>query len=240
MAQLVLDSLVQLIMATGMKAICNLGVWCTSVQQLEALIIEDRVTPLLTAIVYALDNPFGSLSTTFEAAQATMKLASQNPERMRDLSCIWVPPIYRRLLSADKTERDMAERCLTKVSSVVLPPQSPLSKAVASDLEQKLLSRMMNMLDDPLKKVQAVKSWGWFISLLGSSAASARPLLNKILKVPEKMFIDPDPQVQIAIIIYRLPGEIWWMHFLRMRFQRLWLKRKWFHPSNPERKQVLS
>uniref|UniRef100_A0ACD5Y121 Uncharacterized protein n=1 Tax=Avena sativa TaxID=4498 RepID=A0ACD5Y121_AVESA len=201
LAQLVLATLVQLIMNTKMKAICNLAVWCISIQQLEASVVEDRATPLLTAIVYALDNPFGSLSTTFEAAQATMKLASQNPKGMRDLSSIWVPPIYRRLLSADKPERDMAERCLIKVSSVILPPLSPLSKEVALDLEQKLLSSMIDMLNDPSKKVQVVKSWGWFISLLGASAVSTRPLLNKILKVPEQLFTDPDPQVQITMMV---------------------------------------
>jgi hypothetical protein len=59
-----------------------------------------------------------------------MKLASQNPKGMRDLSSMWVPPIYRRLLSAEKPERDMAERCLIKVSSVILPPQSSLSKVI--------------------------------------------------------------------------------------------------------------
>ncbi|KAL5199859.1 hypothetical protein ABZP36_021062 [Zizania latifolia] len=201
MTRLVLDTLIQLIMTTQMKAICNLGVWCISVQQLEAVIVDDRATPLLTAIVHAIDNPFGSLSTTFEAVQAIMKLTSQNPERMRDLSSIWVPPIYRRLLSADKTERDMAERCLIKVSSVVLPPQSVLSKVVASDLEHTLLSRMVNMFDDPLKKIQAVKSWGWYISLLGLNAVDNKPLLNKILKVPEQMFIDPDTQVQTSIMV---------------------------------------
>ena len=52
-----------------LQAICNLAVWCISVQQLEASVVEDGVTPLLNAIVYALDNPFGSLSTTFEAVQ---------------------------------------------------------------------------------------------------------------------------------------------------------------------------
>ncbi|PNT76424.1 hypothetical protein BRADI_1g48030v3 [Brachypodium distachyon] len=201
MAQLVLTTLVQLIMTTRMKAICNLGVWCISIQQLDPLIIEDRATPLLTAIVYAIDNPFGSLSTTFEAAQATMKLASQIPKGMWDLSSIWVPTIYRRLLSADKTERDMAERCLVKVSSVVLPPHSLLCKEVASDLEQNLLSCMINMLDDHSKKIQAVKSWGWFISLLGASVVSTKSLLNKILKVPEQLFTDPDPQVQIATMV---------------------------------------
>uniref|UniRef100_M8B314 Telomere-associated protein RIF1 n=1 Tax=Aegilops tauschii TaxID=37682 RepID=M8B314_AEGTA len=197
LAQSVLATLVRLIMTTKMKAICNLAVWCISVQQLEASVVEDGVTPLLNAIVYALDNPFGSLSTTFEAVQATMKLASQYPKGMRDQSSIWVPPIYRRLLSADKPERDMSERCLIKVSSVILPPQSPLSKEVALDLEQKLLSSMLDMLNDPSKKIQAVKSWGWFISLLGASAASTRPLLNKMLKVIWKNLVDAffGPQV---------------------------------------------
>ncbi|KAM3195005.1 hypothetical protein ACQJBY_071210 [Aegilops geniculata] len=201
LAQSVLATLVRLIMTTKMKAICNLAVWCISVQQLEASVVEDGVTPLLNAIVYALDNPFGSLSTTFEAVQATMKLASQYPKGMRDQSSIWVPPIYQRLLSADKPERDMSERCLIKVSSVILPPQSPLSKEVAFDLEQKLLSFMLDMLNDPSKKIQAVKSWGWFISLLGASAVSTRPLLNKMLKVPEQLFTDPDPQVQITTMV---------------------------------------
>ncbi|KAF8733047.1 hypothetical protein HU200_015407 [Digitaria exilis] len=201
MAQAILDSLVQLIMNTRMKSVCNLGTWCISVQKLEPLIIEDRADPVVTAIVHALDNPFGSLSTTFEAAQAIMKLACQIHTKMRDLSSLWVPPIYRRLLSADKPERDMTERCLIKVSCVILPPQPCLSKAVALDLEQKLLSHMMNMLDDPSKKIQAVRSWGWIISLLGQDAVNNRPRLNKLLKVPEQMFIDLDTQVQIATMV---------------------------------------
>ncbi|CAL5044296.1 unnamed protein product [Urochloa decumbens] len=201
MAQAVLDTLGQLIMNTRMKSICNLGIWCISVQQLELLIIEDRADLMVTAIVYALDNPFGSLSTTFEAVQAITKLACQCHKRMRDLSSLWVPPLYRRLLSADKPERDMAERCLLKVSHVILPPQLLLSKAVALDLERKLLPCMMNMLDDPSKKVQAVKSWGWIISLLGPDAVNNRPLLNKLLKVPEHLFIDQNTQVQIATMV---------------------------------------
>ena len=60
--------------------------------------------------------------------KAIMKLACQSRKRMRDLSSLWVPPIYRRLLSADKPERDMAERCLIKVSCIILPPQPLLSK----------------------------------------------------------------------------------------------------------------
>ncbi|GJM85110.1 hypothetical protein PR202_ga01534 [Eleusine coracana subsp. coracana] len=137
-----------------------------------------------------------------------MKLAEQSPQRMRELSSLWVPPIYPRLLSADKPERDMAERCLIKVSSVLLPPQPLLAKIVASDLERQLLSCMMNMLDDPFKKVQAVNSWGWIISFLGSSAVSNRPLLNKLLKVPEQMFIDHDLQVQLATMVSKTISRI--------------------------------
>lgn len=55
-----------------LQSACNLGVWCFSVQHLESSIIEDRADPMLIAIVHALDNPFGSLSTTFEAAQVVL------------------------------------------------------------------------------------------------------------------------------------------------------------------------
>jgi hypothetical protein len=57
-----------------LQSVCNLGVWCVSVQQLEPLVIQDQTTPLLTAIVHALDNQFGSLSTTFEAAQVILNV----------------------------------------------------------------------------------------------------------------------------------------------------------------------
>ncbi|CAD6259282.1 unnamed protein product [Miscanthus lutarioriparius] len=215
MAQLVLDTLVQIIMNTRMKSACNLGVWCFSVQQLEPLIIEDRADPMLIAIVHALDNPFGSLSTTFDAAQEFHCTGCNRIDHVTTahlLSGVHYkiticfhnasnPPVYRRLLSADKTERDTAERCLIKVSRLILPPQPLLSKAVASDLEQKLLSCMVNMLDDPSKKVQTVRSWGWIISLLGPDAVNNRPRLNKLLKVPEQMFTDLIPQVQVATMV---------------------------------------
>lgn len=61
-----------------------------------------------------------------------MKLASSSAQDMRAMSNIWVPPIYRRLVSSDKRERDMSERCLLKVSSVICPPPVNLSK-VADD-----------------------------------------------------------------------------------------------------------
>lgn len=55
-----------------LQSVCNLGMWCISVQQLEPMIIDDRADLIVTAVVYALDNPFGSLSTTFEAAQVIL------------------------------------------------------------------------------------------------------------------------------------------------------------------------
>ena len=57
-----------------LQSVCNLGIWCISVQQLEPLIIEDIAEPVVTAIVHALDNPFGSLSTTFEGAQVILRM----------------------------------------------------------------------------------------------------------------------------------------------------------------------
>lgn len=57
-----------------------------------------------------------------------MKLASSLGEKMRNLSYIWVPPIYRRLASDNKREREMSERCLLKVKCIICPPPVSLSK----------------------------------------------------------------------------------------------------------------
>lgn len=57
-----------------------------------------------------------------------MKLASTSAENMRAMSNIWAPPVYRRLVSSDKRERDMSERCLQKVLSEICPPPVILSK----------------------------------------------------------------------------------------------------------------
>lgn len=57
-----------------------------------------------------------------------MKLATQVNEKMRETSNVWAPPIYRRLISADKREKDMSERCLLKIKSTIYPPPIALSK----------------------------------------------------------------------------------------------------------------
>ncbi|XP_038987497.1 uncharacterized protein LOC103719546 [Phoenix dactylifera] len=200
-ARVVLESLVKLIKTTRMKAVCNLGAWCISVQQLGAAFVEFSIDSLLSAVVHALDNSFGSLSTTFEAMQAVMKLATQLGGHMRDMTNIWVPPVYRRLISTDKRERNMAERCLLKTKSIICPPPLLLSKAVILDLKQKLIPSMMDGIHDHRRKVHMIQAWGWYIRLLGSDALSDRHLVNKMLKIPEQTFSDPDPQIQIASLV---------------------------------------
>ncbi|KAL4589819.1 hypothetical protein LXL04_002729 [Taraxacum kok-saghyz] len=96
-ADMVLNSLQKVILSTRIKSVCNLGVWCISVQQFSPSILDAHIDSLVRAIVHALDNPTGSLSTTFEAMQAVMKLVTQSNEKMREISNLWAPPIYRRL-----------------------------------------------------------------------------------------------------------------------------------------------
>lgn len=59
-----------------------------------------------------------------------MKLATLLSENMRGMSHVWAPPVYRRLLSSDKRERDMSERCLLNTRSTLLPPPLNLSKVL--------------------------------------------------------------------------------------------------------------
>ncbi|KAM7265279.1 hypothetical protein ACFE04_002962 [Oxalis oulophora] len=200
--ELVLASLVKLITVTKIKSLCNLGVWCISVQQLNVQVLASQFAPLLRAVVHALDNPFASLSTTFEAMQAVIKLGSQLHEEMSNFSSMWAPAIYRRLLSNDKRERDMSERCLLKISSTVFPPTLTLSQTLVEDMKQKLLLRMNDLLKQG-SKVQAMQAWGWFVRFLGSSATSkkTRRLINDMLKIPQQTFSENSPQIQISTLV---------------------------------------
>ncbi|XP_042481141.1 uncharacterized protein LOC122061756 isoform X2 [Macadamia integrifolia] len=200
-ASSVVESLVRLVTATKMKAVCNLGVWCISIQQFSTSFLNCHFHSLLLAIIHAIDNPTGSLSTTFEAIQALIKLATQVGEKMRDSANIWAPPIYRRLISTDKRERDMSERCLLKIRSVVIPPPPSLCKVLVTDIKQQLLPGMKEILPDHRMRVHMISAWGWFIRLLGCHAVMNRHLVNEMLKIPEKTFSDPDPQIQIASLV---------------------------------------
>ncbi|KAE8678785.1 Tetratricopeptide repeat-like superfamily protein [Hibiscus syriacus] len=132
--------------------------------------------------------------------QAVAKLKAQMSEMMRESSHLWAPPIYRRLLSIDKRERDMSERCLLKIKSTILPAPISLSKAIIEDVRKNLLTGMKDWLDKGMK-VQTVLAWGWFISFLGSGALKNRHLVNDMLKVLEQTFSDHNPQVQIASLV---------------------------------------
>ncbi|XP_020591957.1 uncharacterized protein LOC110032622 isoform X2 [Phalaenopsis equestris] len=196
-----LDSLARLIVTTKMKAICNLGVWCFSIQQLDGFIIECCIDTILGAVYYAIDNPFNSLSTTFEAIQAVMKLATQLPNKLRVAANQWLPPIYRRLISYDKKERDITQRCLMKIKSIILPSPPALSKALVHDLKSNLVARIMDMQHDCSMEVCIIQAWGWYVCLLGPSLLNNRQLVNQMLKIPEHTFTSADPQVQIASLV---------------------------------------
>ncbi|XP_047309165.1 telomere-associated protein RIF1-like [Impatiens glandulifera] len=199
-ASLILTSLAKVILATKIKSVCNLGMWCLSVQQLHSLHLAANFPSLLKAIIHALNNPMSSLSTTFEAMQAVVKLASQVQEEMRHASSIWAPQVYGGIISPDKRLRDMSERCLLKIKSTIYPPPLTLSKALLLDLKKKLLPGMKSLLELGLK-TQAIQAWGWYIRLLGPYVVKNRHLVNEMLKVPEKTFSDVDPRVQIASMV---------------------------------------
>ncbi|XP_057874103.2 uncharacterized protein LOC131080028 [Cryptomeria japonica] len=92
----------------------------------------------------------------------------------------------------------MAERCLQKIKSTILPPLPLLSKSVATDIKQNLLLQMEKILQSHGCKVYVLQAWGWLIRLLGDHIMNARMLLNQMLKIPEQTFADPNSQVRIA------------------------------------------
>ncbi|CAI9779690.1 unnamed protein product [Fraxinus pennsylvanica] len=199
-ANIIIESLVKVITTTKIKSICNLGVWCISIQQFNESTLANNLHSLLRAVIHALDNPIGSFSTTFEAMQAVVKLTSSLTEKMKEISNVWAPPIYRRLVSVDKRDRDMSERCLLKIRSVISPPPLILCKALVIDMKKKLLSAMKELMDQGMK-IQSLQAWGWFIRLLGPYATKNKHLVNEMLKLLEKTFSDFDSPSQISSLV---------------------------------------
>ncbi|KAL3824518.1 hypothetical protein ACJIZ3_020547 [Penstemon smallii] len=132
--------------------------------------------------------------------QAVVKLTSSLPEQMKNMSSVWTPPIYRRLVSADKRDRDMSERCLLKIMPIIDPPPATLSKALSLDMKKKLFSTMKELLDQGMK-IQSLQAWGWFIRILGPYVMKNKHVVNEMLKILEQTFSDVDSQVQIASLV---------------------------------------
>lgn len=119
---------------------------------------------------------------------------------MKETSSLWALPIYRRLISEKKNERDVSARCLFKLQSIVCPPITALAKAVICDTKKKLLPGLKELQSRGLI-VEAVQAWGWFISLIGPHTLQNRCLLNEMLSFIEQAFTDHHPQVQIAALV---------------------------------------
>ncbi|CAI9100851.1 OLC1v1038036C1 [Oldenlandia corymbosa var. corymbosa] len=198
-AAMVVNSLVEVITNTRVKSICKLAVWCISVQQFSAAMLDAHFRILLKAVVHALDNPIGSLAITFEAMQALMKLLTLWGEKMREISNLWAPPIYKRLVSVDNRDREMTEKFLPKIKVLLSPAPISLSKALLLDMKNNLISSMLELFNTGMK-IQPIKAWGWFIHLLGPNAMKSKHLSNEMLKIAEQAFADIDPQVQIAAL----------------------------------------
>lgn len=85
-----------------LQSVCNLGAWCISIQQLNNQIIASHFHSLLRAVVHALDNPMGSLSTTFEATQVqelakSFFILSQQVSSVVKLQSLYSYKIFVRL-----------------------------------------------------------------------------------------------------------------------------------------------
>lgn len=57
------------------------------------------------------------------------------------------------------------------------------------------------MIQDNAQILKAIQAWKWYIKLLGPSSIKKRNIINKMLKVPEKTFSDPNSQVLTATLV---------------------------------------
>lgn len=195
MAIEILLSLVELVRCTNSKEMCKSGMEGILGPQFELHVLSSQLPFVLEGIFQALNNATLSTSDAFEALnQFGIRLA----DRMKELTHLWAAPIYERLLSPDIVERELAVNCLQKMKLFLCPPTALLAKTVAESMQNDLLTCMERMIESESHKVPVVNAWAWFISLIGGHVLENRVLVNRMLKILERTFLDIDIDVRIA------------------------------------------
>eukprot|EP01112_Ceratiomyxa_fruticulosa_P023105 TRINITY_DN8701_c0_g1_i1.p1 TRINITY_DN8701_c0_g1~~TRINITY_DN8701_c0_g1_i1.p1 ORF type:complete len:339 (-),score=57.88 TRINITY_DN8701_c0_g1_i1:77-1093(-) len=218
----VVKAICSILQSTDDKTICNLCIWCISVQCL-GLTSSDLV-PLLQALEFTLTpsaNPptvnqdpsdsgnqgigrFSSSTIEHEALTALSRLLSQLPNDMSSPAnlLIWVPMVYRRLLSPTSKVREKAESVLRSalplISQVPVQNREALQTTLYNDLNKGMLSTpMVTLLESSEYQGKAtigVRVWGYYVYLLGTSLFNAT-FINTYLQLPEKSFLQANPAV---------------------------------------------
>eukprot|EP00250_Pteridium_aquilinum_P008834 c18246_g1_i2 orf=198-5660(-) len=199
-AATIITSICRLIVSGDKKALCRLAVWCLGAQEFRPQVVEAHLEPILHALMHAIDTPLGPKSLTHEALQALVKVARKFSS-VRMQSSVWGPAVYRRLLSADRKDREVAEQCMKDLELTLLPPQPSLSKVVAVDINEILLPKMEKMIKSKALVLPTVRAWGWFVRLLGGLAGENRSLVNQLLKIVELTFTNQDTSVRHASLV---------------------------------------
>ncbi|KAH7426932.1 hypothetical protein KP509_10G022500 [Ceratopteris richardii] len=202
-ASAILSSICQLIMSTDNSVLCSLAVRCLSIQEFNPCVIDSCLDSIFQGLLYVIDSGTyaNCKSPVYEALQGLVKVVKRHAHVMVKAS-VWAPAIYKRLLSADKKERDVAEQCLKDLESVLaLPPQRSFSEVVALDVEKVLLPKLEKMVKFKSLILPAVRAWSWFVKLLGGLAGEKRTLINRMLKIVEFTFTNQDASIRRASLI---------------------------------------
>ncbi|GBG70554.1 hypothetical protein CBR_g6680 [Chara braunii] len=118
---------------------------------------------------------------------------------MQEFSHLWCPPLYRRLLSEAKRERERAEECLEKARPQLLPPSKTLSSILAADVRSSLLMQLKSLVSkSPSQALGGVRAWSWIVLLLGSRLVDRSMLINEMLKIPEATMLSKNVSVRLG------------------------------------------
>ncbi|EFJ17162.1 hypothetical protein SELMODRAFT_421171 [Selaginella moellendorffii] len=199
LASTILLTFVKIATGSSEKLQLKLSMWCVSVQQFKASIIENHFENLINAVVCAVNNHLGSLSVIFEALQALRFVVFIAPAKARAHAHVWAPPLYTRLVSMDKAERCMVSHALDELLVYIRPCSLLFLEVCANDIRTMLLAKLMKMVAAGGQVAPAaISAWKMFITLLGSHLISNKSLANELIKVPVLAFTKNEVQARIA------------------------------------------
>eukprot|EP01104_Vermistella_antarctica_P018588 TRINITY_DN6941_c1_g1_i1.p1 TRINITY_DN6941_c1_g1~~TRINITY_DN6941_c1_g1_i1.p1 ORF type:complete len:1272 (+),score=329.30 TRINITY_DN6941_c1_g1_i1:197-4012(+) len=210
----VIGSLTELINETKSKKACHLGVWCISVHSHPRSIGSSPLfEPLVSALVGALEDKraFHSVSLESESITALNKLLAVAQDEMIALAPMWLPPVYRKLLSDVSKVSTAAVRATSAALAAYRSSSSSSSSGdeIPEDISRELSRQLFEESGGPLSHekvnellngehaVTVCHAWGLYVQLLGQFLFKD-DFINRFLKVPETTFVSEDVNVRIA------------------------------------------
>ncbi|KAJ2851563.1 hypothetical protein IWW36_001047 [Coemansia brasiliensis] len=184
------------------KVMCQAAVWCVGVFRAPIATIQ-TVAQLLVQLCTSVLSQFETSATMqYECLTAIEALLKRAPSVIRQISRLWLFPVFRCVVSPIQGVRGKADDIIrhnipwVAASSHGKDMDDPVKEFISTRLDRMLAS--MARLLERNEHVLVSRIWGMLVTIC---ARHCRPRINDILKVIQECFNSDDSKVLVASLM---------------------------------------